>query len=129
MFDLGTQELIVIFVVAFLVFGPKRLPELGRTLGKGIRELKSAMRGVKESLDEAETGVTDELKKASDDLEESVMGSIGSHIIKPDEEEPEEEKKEAEEIRPASAIEKKEETEGSEEKDESGDKEETGKDG
>ena len=53
MFDLGTQELIVIFIVAFLVFGPKKLPELGRTLGKGMRELKSAMRGVRESLEEA----------------------------------------------------------------------------
>jgi TatA/E family protein of Tat protein translocase len=50
MFDLGIQELIVIFVVALLVFGPKRLPELGRTLGKGILELKKAMEGVKEQI-------------------------------------------------------------------------------
>ncbi|NIR25464.1 MAG: twin-arginine translocase TatA/TatE family subunit, partial [Gammaproteobacteria bacterium] len=34
MFDLGIQELVVIFVVALLVFGPKRLPELARTMGK-----------------------------------------------------------------------------------------------
>lgn len=51
MFDLGIQELIVIFIVALLVFGPKRLPELGRTLGKGIAELKRAMHGVKEQMD------------------------------------------------------------------------------
>lgn len=51
MFDLGVQELIVIFIVALLVFGPKRLPELGRTLGKGIAELKRAMHGVKEQMD------------------------------------------------------------------------------
>ncbi|MFO0753706.1 MAG: twin-arginine translocase TatA/TatE family subunit [Thermodesulfovibrionales bacterium] len=51
MFDLGIQELIVIFIVALLVFGPKRLPELGRTLGKGIAELKRAMQGVKEQMD------------------------------------------------------------------------------
>ncbi|MBZ0157901.1 MAG: twin-arginine translocase TatA/TatE family subunit [Alphaproteobacteria bacterium] len=51
MFDLGIQELIVIFIVALLVFGPKRLPELGRTLGKGIAELKKAMQGVKEQMD------------------------------------------------------------------------------
>ncbi|MCL4536143.1 MAG: Sec-independent protein translocase protein TatB [Nitrospirae bacterium] len=51
MFDLGIQELIVIFIVALLVFGPKRLPELGRTIGKGIAELKRAMHGVKEQMD------------------------------------------------------------------------------
>jgi TatA/E family protein of Tat protein translocase len=51
MFDLGIQELIVIFVVALIVFGPKRLPELGRSLGKGLAELKKAMQGVKEQMD------------------------------------------------------------------------------
>ncbi|RJQ41613.1 MAG: twin-arginine translocase subunit TatB [Nitrospiraceae bacterium] len=51
MFDIGMQELILIFVVALLVFGPKRLPELGRTIGKGMAELKKAMYGVKEQMD------------------------------------------------------------------------------
>ena len=50
MFDLGIQELIVIFIVALIIFGPKRLPELGRTLGKGIVELKKAMQGVREQM-------------------------------------------------------------------------------
>ncbi len=52
MFDLGIQELIVIFVVALLVFGPKRLPELGKTLGKGILELRRAMEGIKDQMRE-----------------------------------------------------------------------------
>ncbi len=51
MFDLGIQELIVIFIVALLVFGPNKLPELGRTLGKGLAELKRAMEGVREHMD------------------------------------------------------------------------------
>lgn len=51
MFDLGIQELIVIFIVALIVFGPKRLPELGKTIGKGILELKKAVQGVKEQVD------------------------------------------------------------------------------
>ena len=47
MFDLGIQELIVIFAVALLVFGPKKLPELGKSIGKGIREIKRAMYDIK----------------------------------------------------------------------------------
>ena len=87
MFDLGTQELIVIFIVAFLVFGPKKLPELGRTLGKGIRELKTAMRGVKESLEESgATDITDEIKTAKSNVEESIFKSIESHITEKEEE-------------------------------------------
>jgi TatA/E family protein of Tat protein translocase len=82
MFDLGTQELIVIFIVAFLVFGPKRLPELGRTIGKGIRDLKTAMRGVKDTFEEAGSDVTEGLKEARSDLEDSVYKSIEPHINK-----------------------------------------------
>ncbi|MEK7332506.1 MAG: Sec-independent protein translocase protein TatB, partial [Nitrospirota bacterium] len=51
MLDIGIQELIVIFIVALLVFGPKRLPELGKTLGKTLAELKKAVSGVKEQMD------------------------------------------------------------------------------
>ena len=51
MFDLGISELIVIFVVALLVFGPKKLPELGKSLGKGLAELKKSLDGVKEQMD------------------------------------------------------------------------------
>jgi Tat protein translocase TatB subunit len=51
MFDIGIQELIVIFIVALLVFGPKRLPELGRSLGKGLAELKKAFQDVKDQVE------------------------------------------------------------------------------
>ena len=50
MFDLGIQELVVIFIVALIVFGPKRLPELGKSIGKGLLELRKAMEGVKEQI-------------------------------------------------------------------------------
>jgi sec-independent protein translocase protein TatA len=42
MFDIGLQELVVIFVIALLVFGPKNLPQLGRALGRAMREFKRA---------------------------------------------------------------------------------------
>ena len=40
--SLGMPELIVIFVIALVVFGPRKLPELGRSLGRGIAEFKKA---------------------------------------------------------------------------------------
>ncbi|GBE05949.1 sec-independent protein translocase protein TatAd [bacterium BMS3Abin10] len=51
------QELILVFVVALFVFGPKKLPELSRALGRGVREMKRALRGVKDSFDEAESRI------------------------------------------------------------------------
>lgn len=50
--NLGLPELVVIFVVALLVFGPKRLPELAKGLGKGIRDFKKALNGEEEKLHE-----------------------------------------------------------------------------
>jgi len=82
MFDLGTQELIVIFIVAFLVFGPKKLPELGRTLGKGIRDLKAAMRNVQNTFDDAGSEIKDEFNEAKSDFEESIFNSIESNVKK-----------------------------------------------
>ena len=47
MFDLGFQELIVIFLVALLVVGPKKLPELSRNLGKWVVEIKRSINRAK----------------------------------------------------------------------------------
>jgi sec-independent protein translocase protein TatA len=43
MFGIGSQEIIIILVIAFFIFGAKRLPELGKSLGQGIRGFKTAM--------------------------------------------------------------------------------------
>ncbi len=48
---LGMPELIVIFVIALIVFGPRKLPELGRSLGKGIAEFKHAVNDMQSTLE------------------------------------------------------------------------------
>ena len=48
---IGLPELIVILIVALLFFGPKKLPELGRSLGRAIRGFKDASSDLKESLE------------------------------------------------------------------------------
>ena len=67
MFNLGTGELLIIFLVILLLFGAKRLPELARGLGKGINEFKDAVEtGKKEILDAEKT--TEDKTKSQEEL-------------------------------------------------------------
>jgi sec-independent protein translocase protein TatA len=77
--QLGFSELILIFVIALLVFGPKKLPELGKSLGKGLREFKKAtddiksnwdehMKDVEKSVDDVKTTVNDATRDIDRDL-------------------------------------------------------------
>lgn len=45
--NIGPLEIIVVLIIALIVFGPKRLPELGSSLGRGIREFKETVTGEK----------------------------------------------------------------------------------
>ena len=50
--NIGVPELIIIFVVALIVFGPKKLPELGKSLGKGLAEFRRASNELKATIEE-----------------------------------------------------------------------------
>jgi TatA/E family protein of Tat protein translocase len=50
--SIGMPELIVIFVIALIIFGPRKLPELGRSLGRGINEFKRASNELKSTFEE-----------------------------------------------------------------------------
>jgi sec-independent protein translocase protein TatA len=60
-FGIGATEMIILLVVILVVFGPKRLPEMGRSLGKGMREFKDSISG-----------------KDDDDRDEPVHHAIGT---------------------------------------------------
>ncbi len=50
--SIGMSELIIIFVIALIIFGPRKLPELGRSLGKSLTEFKRASNELRSTLDE-----------------------------------------------------------------------------
>jgi sec-independent protein translocase protein TatA len=52
--SIGPMELVVVLVIALLVLGPKRLPEVGKSLGKGMREFKDSLSGITDSDDDDE---------------------------------------------------------------------------
>ena len=76
MFDLGMQELILIFLVAFLVFGPKKLPELGRTIGKGLRELRAALTNVKETIEKSDLDISKEINDARAGIQDTIRKAV-----------------------------------------------------
>lgn len=71
MFGIGMQEIIVILVVALLVVGPRKLPDLAKSLGKGLQELKKATDGVTETV--RETLKPDEVKDDLNNIKDSLL--------------------------------------------------------
>ena len=76
MWNLGFPEIIIIFIVALVIFGPRKLPELGRSLGKGLSEFKRASNELKRTWEDEVEAVKhevdveeQELKKLQTDLE------------------------------------------------------------
>jgi TatA/E family protein of Tat protein translocase len=67
--QLGFQELLIIFVIALLVFGPKKLPDLGKSLGKGLREFKKATHALKSNWEEQVREVEQPIKETAKDIE------------------------------------------------------------
>jgi sec-independent protein translocase protein TatA len=70
--SLGMQELIVIFILALIVFGPRKLPELGKTIGKGLAEFKKASNELKHTWEE-EVRLDKEKEEVSEILKDSTI--------------------------------------------------------
>ena len=70
--SLGTGELLVILLVALLIFGSKRMPEIGRAIGKGIREFNRARQEVTDTL----TKLTNEVEKPINEINTQITDSF-----------------------------------------------------
>ena len=78
MFGIGMQELIIIAIIALIVVGPKKLPDLAKTLGKGFNEFKKATEGMTDDLKET---LKEDKKQDDDEWKDSLL------MKKPDTEE------------------------------------------
>ena len=76
MFGIGLPELIIIMVIALIIIGPSKLPDLAKALGKGMSEFRKATQEIKESLDLDEDihGVNTDLETTLDGFTESLEG-------------------------------------------------------
>jgi len=101
MFGIGMPEMIVILVIALIVIGPKKLPDLAKSMGRAMREFKRATSEFKDSLD-VENDLSD-VKDSIDDINKNIKDTLS---LKPDKGKPGEKKIEPGETTDPSADEK-----------------------
>ena len=68
------QEIVIIALVVLILFGSKKIPEMARGLGKGLREFKKAADDIKKEINESSPEITDEFKKMKKDIKDSTDG-------------------------------------------------------
>ena len=65
---IGAQELLLIFLIVLLLFGARRLPEVGKSLGQGIRQFRSATKGIRDEIESSgEASPESKVKKEEDE--------------------------------------------------------------
>ncbi len=65
-FDISAVQVLLTLVIALLVFGPRRLPELGRGLGRGLRDFRAGLRGPESEVDAPPAAQIDDSRRTHD---------------------------------------------------------------
>jgi sec-independent protein translocase protein TatA len=91
--SIGTQEIILIFIIALIVFGPRKLPEIGKAIGKGLADFKKASNELRQtweeevSLDKEKAALTNALSESTgglteivSDINKSVDGAVSAAV-------------------------------------------------
>jgi TatA/E family protein of Tat protein translocase len=82
--SIGFPELLLIFIVVLLVFGPKKLPEFAKLLGKAVREFRSTIDEAKSAIQDEiyKEGMADSIKGISQDVKEAlnITGDLGQGV-------------------------------------------------
>ncbi len=73
--NIGGGEILVILFVVFIFFGPKKLPELGKNIGKGIREFRNAMSSVQKDIENSTKELTEDFKNSTKGITEDIRNS------------------------------------------------------
>jgi sec-independent protein translocase protein TatA len=68
--NIGLQEMVIIMVIALLIFGPKKLPEIGRSIGKALREFKKSTEEIKDKFEEQIRA--DDFKEIQNDIKKGL---------------------------------------------------------
>jgi len=83
MFNIGMSEMILVFIVALIVFGPDRLPEIARTLGKSVNELKKMGNDIVDAATETIDAVRNEVEETTELADEVARKSMTADITAP----------------------------------------------